>query len=193
MRSGSSELTVFYYELKADLNAYIASLGPDSPVHSLADLIRFNEEHADRELGYFGQELFVTSQSKGPLTDKRYLRALERNHRLARQEGIDAVMHRWELDALVMPTTGPAFKIDLVNGDAHSGGSSQPVALAGYPAITVPAGFVDELPIGITFMGRAFSEEILLRLAFAFEQATKARREPKFLETVDKVLPERRD
>jgi amidase len=190
MARSSSELTVLYFELKADLNAYLSGLGKDAPLHSLAEIITFNEERADRELVHFGQELFITAQSKGSLADRRYLKALEKNRRIARQEGIDAILDGQKLDALVMPTTGPAFKIDRMNGDSHGGSSSQPAALAGYPAITVPAGFAGELPIGITFMGRAFSESTLIRLAYAFEQATNARRQPKFLETIDRDSPQ---
>ena len=184
MDESDGELTVLLTEFKASLNAYLAGLGAESLVRSLADLIAFNTAHAAEEMPFFGQELFEMAQEKGPLTDQAYLDALASNRRLARQEGIDAVMEQQQLDALVMPTTGPAWTIDLINGDHHSGGSSQPAALAGYPAITVPAGEVFGLPIGITFMGRAYSEPKLIRLAFAFEQATKARRPPTFRASV---------
>jgi amidase len=174
-----AEFEVLLYEFKADLNAYLAARGPEGAVRSLADLIAFNEAHTSEELLYFGQDLFVASQAKGPLTDEAYLKALAEIQRLARAEGIDAVMERHQLDALFMPTGGPAWLIDWVNGDARGGGSSSgPAALAGYPAITVPAGMVSGLPIGVTFMGRAFSEPRLIALAYAFEQATQARVRP---------------
>jgi amidase len=180
MSESEDELTVLLYECKSGLNAYLGALGPEAAVHSLEELIAFNTAHADRELPYFGQELFEMAQAKGPLTEPAYLTALETNRRLAREQGIDAVMLAHQLDALVMPTTGPAWKIDLIAGDHHSGGSSQPAAIAGYPAISVPAGDAFGLPIGLTFMGRAFSEAKLIGLAFAFEQATKARAVPRF-------------
>jgi amidase len=162
----------------------LAGRGPESPVRTLADLIAFNEAHAAAEMPYFGQEIVLQAQEKGPLTDLEYVDALAQNRRLAGAEGIDAVMEQYQLDALVMPTTGPAWTIDLVNGDHHSGGSSQPAALAGYPAITVPAGEVFGLPVGITFMGRAFTEPKLIRLAYAFERATSARRPPSYRPSV---------
>jgi amidase len=180
MQESEAELTVLLYEFKADLNAYLAGTGERAPVRSLEELIAFNGAHADREMPYFGQELFIQAQEKGPLTDAAYLAALQESHRLAREEGIDAVMDRHQLDALVMPTGSPAWKIDLVDGDHHLGGSSQPAALAGYPAVSVPAGHVFGLPVGLTFMGRAFSEPKLIKLAYAFEQGTRARRAPQF-------------
>lgn len=181
MRDGDSEFEVLLYEFKADLNAYLAGLGPDAPVHSLEEVIAFDAAHADLELPYFGHDILVKAQAKGPLTEEAYLTALALNHRLSRQEGIDAVMDRYQLDALVMPTGSPPWKIDLVDGDPSGGGSSsQPAALAGYPAVSVPAGYASGLPVGITFMGRAFSEPVLLRLAYAFEQATKVRRRPAY-------------
>ncbi len=176
-----AELDVLLYEFKADLNAYLAARGPEGAVRSLEDLIAFNEAHTGEELLYFGQDLLVASQAKGPLTDEAYQYALAEIQRLSRAEGIDAVMERHQLDALFMPTGGPAWLIDWVNGDARGGGSSSgPAALAGYPAITVPAGLVSGLPIGVTFMGRAFSEPRLIALAYAFEQATQARVRPSF-------------
>jgi amidase len=182
MASSKSELTVLLFELKAGLNKYLAELA-SSPVRTLADIITFNNEHASEELKYFGQEHFLQAEATSSLDDPIYLQALDENHRLSRQEGIDAVMDKYNLDALVMPTSTPAWCIDLVNGDHHLGGSAQPAALAGYPAISVPAGFSFELPVGITFMGRAFSEPVLLRLAYAYEQGTKARHKPGFLPT----------
>ena len=180
-----SELTVLLYELKADLNAYLASLGAAAPVKSLAEVICFNEAHRAEEMPYFGQELFLKAQEKGPLTDKAYVDALEKNQRLSRGEGIDQVMDNYRLDAIVAPTGSPAWVTDLVNGDHTPGGSSSPAAVAGYPNITVPAGFVFGLPVGISFMGRAWSESVLIRLAYAFEQTTHARRAPRFLATAD--------
>ncbi len=185
--SDDSALTVLLYEFKADLNAHLAGLGPDAPVRTLAELIAFNERHAAREMSFFGQELFLMAEAKGPLTDPTYRDALARNHWLSRQEGLDAVMDAHALDALVMPTTSPPPKTDLVNGGRSIGGSSRPAALAGYPAISVPAGHAFGLPVGITFMGRAFGEPTLIRVAFAFEQATKARRPPRY--TPPAVLP----
>jgi amidase len=178
--SDDAPLTVLLYEFKADLNAYLASVKAPTGVRTLADVIAFNEEHADREMPFFGQELFVMAEEKGPLTEAAYRDALARNHRLSRQEGIDAVLTAHRLDALMMPTANPPTKIDLVNGGHNLGGSSRPAALAGYPAISVPAGFAFGLPVGITFMGRAFSELTLLKLAYAFECATKARKPPTY-------------
>ena len=178
--SDDAPLSVLLYEFKADLNAYLASVTSPLGISSLADLIAFNEQHADQEMPFFGQELFLLAEAKGPLTDPDYLAALDRNHRLSRQEGIDAALEAHNLDALMMPTGSPPSKIDLVNGERKGGGSSRPAALAGYPAITVPAGFAFGLPVGITFMTTAFGEATLLRLAYAFEQATRGRKPPRF-------------
>ena len=179
-----SELTVFMYELKADLNAYLARLGPRSPVHTLLEIIEFNEKHREQEMPYFGQDLFLKSETKGPLTSQEYLDALKKNHQLARTEGIDAVMDKHKLDALVAPTGGPAWLTDLVAGDHFGGGSSSSAAVAGYPNISVPAGYVFGLPVGISFFGRAWSEPVLIRLAYAYEQASKQRKAPQFLPTL---------
>ncbi len=180
-----SELEVLLYEFKADLNKYLTELGPKSPMRSLKELIEFNEKNRDREMPYFGQELFVKAEAKGPLTSPAYLKALRKNHRLSRTEGIDAVMMKHRLNAVVAPTGGAPWVTDLINGDHYSGGSSTPAAVAGYPNINVPAGFIHGLPVGISFFGRAYSEPTLIKIAYAYEQATKHRRPPKFLATAD--------
>jgi amidase len=179
-----SELLVFMYELKADLNAYLAHLGTNTPVHTLKDIIDFNDRNRQKEMPYFGQDLFVKSEAKGPLTEKAYLDALAKNHQLARTEGIDATMDKYHLDAIVAPTGGPAWMTDLINGDHVAGGSSNAAAVAGYPNINVIAGSIFGLPVGISFFGRAWSEPTLIRLAFAFEQSTKARQAPRFSSTI---------
>jgi amidase len=178
------ELEVLLYEFKADLNAYLSTLGPSVNVRSLQDLIAFNERERERELPYFGQELFLRAQKKGPLTSPGYLRAKASCRALAGPRGIDAVMTKLRLDALVAPTGSPAWPIDLVNGDHFLGASSTPAAVAGYPSVTVPAGEAFGLPVGISFIGRAWSEPRLIALAYAYEQATSHRRPPKFLQTL---------
>jgi len=182
---GPGEIEVLLYEFKADLNAYLGALGPSARVHSLADVIAFNEANRERELRYFGQDLMIRAEQKGPLTEKIYLDTLARNLRLSRQEGIDAVMDRLRVDALVAPTGGPPWLTDLINGDHFMGSSSTPAAVAGYPSITVPAGYVLGQPVGISFIGRAWSETTLIKLAYAYEQATKHRTPPKFLPTAN--------
>ena len=178
------ELVVLTYELKADLNAYMARLGPGAPVHTLKEIIDFNERNRDKEMPYFGQDLFLKAEARGPLTSKEYLEALEKNRQMARQDGIDAVMDKFHLDALVAPTGGPAWLTYLIDGDHFGGGSSTVAAVAGYPNINVPAGFIFGLPVGISFFGRAWSEPTLIKLAYAFEQATKWRKPPQFRPTV---------
>jgi amidase len=182
-KTGDNEQLVLLYELKSDLNAYLARLGPSAPVHSLKEVIAFNERFREKEMPYFGQEFFLKAEAKGPLTTKEYRDALETDLRLMRAEGIDATMDKFKLDALVGPSGGPAWLTDLVNGDSDLGGSSGAAAIAGYPSISVPAGFVFGLPVGISFFGRAWSEPTLIKLAYSFEQATKIRKPPKFLPT----------
>ncbi|HEX4380787.1 MAG TPA: amidase [Candidatus Acidoferrum sp.] len=182
---GESEFTIFLYELKADLNAYLAKLGPNAPVKTLKDIIDFNEKNRDKEMPYFGQDTFLQSEGKGPLTTQEYIDAVAKARELARKEGIDATMDKNNLDALVGPTGGPAWLTDHINGDSFGGGSSSTAAVAGYPNITVPAGFVHGLPVGISFFGRAWSEPVLLRVAYAFEQATKVRKAPGFAPTLN--------
>ena len=185
-----AEFEVLLYEFKADLEAYFRTWAPGGRVKTLKDVIDFNERNRVSELRYFGQELMVMAEEKGPLTDPAYLEALATCRKLSREEGIDAVMNANRLDALVMPTGGPAWTTDLVNGDHYLGGSSTPAAVSGYPSITVPAGFVFGLPVGISFVGRAWDEPKLLKLAFAYEQGTHHRRPPRFLPTADLGQPD---
>jgi amidase len=178
-----SEYEVLLYEFKHGLNAYLKELGPEAPLQSLADVIAFNEQNKAKVMPYFGQEHLLKAQAKGPLSERAYRKALEHNHRLTRDEGIDATIKRHRLDAIVAPTNGPAWTTDLINGDHSLGGSSSPAAVAGYPNITVPAGFVNGLPVGISFFSTAFQEPTLIA-CFRFEQATMVRQAPKFLASV---------
>ena len=176
-----SELEVLLYEFKSDLNKYLGQLGSSSQVHSLKEVIAFNERNRDREMPYFGQDLFIKAEAKGPLTEKKYRQALAKNHLLSRTQGIDFVMRKHRLDAMIAPTGGPAWPTDWINGDHFTGGYSSASAVAGYPHITVPAGYVFGLPVGISFFGGAWSESKLIKYAYAFEQATKVRQPPRFL------------
>jgi len=181
----AAELDVLLYEFKADLNAYLANAGPGARVKTLAELAKYNEENKDKEMPFFGQELVTRALEKGPLTTPAYKTALATCHTLARAEGIDLYMTRHKLDAILAPSNGPAWMTDFVNGDHYTGGSSSPAAVAGYPSVTVPAGLVFGLPVGISFIGRAWSEAKLLKIAYAFEQATKARHVPRFVYDVE--------
>jgi amidase len=182
---GDAEYQVMLYEFKDGMERYLATRGTTCPMKNLADLIAFNDRNADKELSVFGQETFLRAQEKGPLTDPAYLDALAKCRKLSREEGIDAFMDEHSLDAIVVPSGGPAHRTDLVWGDRGTGGISSPAAVSGYPSITIPAGSVSGLPLGISFFGRAWSEPILLKLAYSFEQLTKSRRIPNFLATRD--------
>ncbi|MEA2339775.1 MAG: amidase, partial [Thermoanaerobaculia bacterium] len=179
----ATENDVLQYEFKHGINKYLANAPAAVKSRTLADLIKFNEEHRAQEMPYFGQEIFEQSEKRGPLSEKKYLDALAKNHRLARAEGIDATMKKHKLDAIVAPTGGPVWATDLVNGDHFTGGYSSASAVAGYPHITVPAGMVFGLPVGISFFAGAWSEPSLIKYAYAFEVAAKARMKPKFLPT----------
>ncbi len=185
-----SEVEVLLYEFKADLDAYLAEVGPDVEVHSLQEVVHFNEENRERVMPYFGQERMQAAAKKGPLTQKKYQNALARNLRLARQEGLQATLDTYKLDALVMPTGGPAWTIDLVNGDALNWDmeSTSPPAVAGYPHLTVPAGYIFGLPVGLSFIAGAWQEPVLLRLGYAFEQASHVRVPPDFRPTANLAL-----
>jgi len=182
----AAELEVLLYEFKSNLNKYLSWLGPGSPVRTLTDIIAFNKTHQEQELKYFGQELLEMAEAKGPLTSEAYLKALATIRRQARELGIDGVMTKHQLDALVAPSFGLPWLTDLVGGDVLPGGAASPstvAAVAGYPHITVPMGYVRGVPIGLSFFGRAWSEPTLIKIAYAYEQATKHRRPPTFAPT----------
>jgi amidase len=185
----NAEWDVLLYEFKADVNAYLRDWAPAAAVRTLADLIAFNERERAREMPYFGQEIFEMAQAKGSLTDAAYQEALATCGRLSRTEGIDQVLAEHRLDAIVTPTGSPAWPIDLVNGDHFLGASSTPGAVSGYPHISLPVGASFSLPVGLTFLGRPWSEGKLLGLAYALEQALQARRPPRYLPTVDLPTP----
>lgn len=184
---GKAEFEVLLYEFKDGINAYLAGLGDAAPMNTLGDLIAFNEANAAREMPFFGQDTFINAQAKGPLTEKAYLEARAKARRLTRAEGLDVVLARHRLDAIVAPSGGTAWLTDLINGDYGTGGSSGPAAVSGYPSITVPAGFVFGLPVGLSFIGPAWSEARLVGLAYAFEQTSQARRAPAFAPTAPLV------
>jgi amidase len=175
-----SETEVLLYEFKSDLAAYLKEYAPNAPVANMADVIAFNQKHRQQELPYFGQEYLERAQEKAGLDTPAYRDALANNHRYARAEGIDQVMKQHQLDALVAPTGGPAWLTDFINGDHFTGSFSSPAAVAGYPHITVPAGYVHGLPVGLSFVGAAYSEASLIRMAYSYEQATLHRRAPQF-------------
>ncbi|RFP18625.1 MULTISPECIES: amidase [unclassified Duganella] len=177
---GDSETEVLLYEFKADLAAYLKDYAPHAPVSNMADVIAFNQKNHQHELPYFGQEYLERSQAKGDLDTPAYRDALANNQRYSRAEGIDQVMREHQLDALVAPTGGPAWLTDFINGDHFGGSFSSPAAVAGYPHITVPAGYVHGLPVGLSFVGAAYSEASLIRMAYSYEQATLHRRAPQF-------------
>jgi amidase len=179
-----SEMEVLLYEFKADLQAYLAEFAPGASIASMADVIAFNNAHRDRELQFFGQEFLQRANAKGGLDSKEYLDALANNHRYARAEGIDQVMREHQLDALVAPTGGPAWLNDFINGDHAGNGFSTPAAVAGYPHVTVPAGMLHGLPIGLSFVGGAYSEASLIKFAYAYEQAAQMRQVPRYPRSV---------
>jgi amidase len=182
---GPTELEVLYYEFKADLNKYLKSLGDDLRVHSMEDVIKFNEENEDRVMPYFEQEHMIAAQSKGTLREKKYKDALSKNLLLTRKDGMNKTISKHKLDAIVVPSGGPSWLIDLANGDAINWDmvSTSPAAVAGYPHITVPAGHIFSLPVGISFFGKGWQEAKLIQFAYAFEQATQYRRQPRYLPT----------
>ncbi|MFA6443017.1 MAG: amidase [Sterolibacterium sp.] len=188
-RLGAAKRTVLLYEMKAGLNAYLQGLGPNAPVRSLVDIIAFNQRNAAREMPWFSQDIFLMAQAKGPLSDAEYREALAACRHIACTDGIEAVLREHRLDALIAPTAGPAWCTDLLLGDHAVGGSTSPAAAAGTPSISVPAGNTHGLPLGLSFFGGAWSEMRLLSLAYAFEQATRARLKPRYLPRMESLPP----
>jgi amidase len=186
---GKGELTVLYFEIKAGMSAYLAEYAPGFAMQSLADLIAYNEKNKEKVMPWFGQEHFIAAQAKGGLESAEYTEALAEVRRLAREEGIDKVLKEHNLDALIAPSAGPPWLTDYIKGDNSGGGFTSPAAVAGYPHVTVPAGYVAGLPCGVSFVGTAWSEPRLIALAYAFEQATRSRRPPKFVKTVNHWAP----
>jgi amidase len=182
-----TEREVLHFEFKADLNKYLKSVDGSARVHSLEDVIKFNEENRERVMPYFGHEHMLTAQEKSSLRDKKYRDALAKNLRYTRKEGIDAALRKHKLDALIVPSGGPAWLIDLVDGDSNNWDmeSTSPAAVAGYPHITVPAGYIFGLPVGISFFASAWQEPQLIKFAYAFEQASQLRRQPRYLPTAN--------
>ena len=182
---GDAGFDVLLYEFKEGLNAYLSNLNPDFPIKTLEDIINFNEENREKEMPYFEQEILKLAQSKGGLNEQEYLDAVEKCLRLSREEGIDKVLTEYNLDAIIAPTGGPAWVTDPLNGDHYGGGSSSLAARAGYPNITVPAGNVNGLPVGISFFSTAYREPELIAIAYAFEQRMKARMVPQLKATLE--------
>lgn len=178
--TGNHAFQVMLYEYKDGLNRYFASLGPDAPIKNLEELIDFNKND-EISLQYYNQAYLEMAREKGDLDSEEYLEALAAMHKGAREDGIDKVMDEHDLDAIIAPTGSPAWKTDWTNGDSFQLGSSSPAAHAGYPNITLPMGFVDHLPVGISIFGRAWSEPVLIEIAYAYEQGTKHRKVPQFI------------
>ncbi len=177
---------VLLYDFKHDMNIYLAKYSNNPKVKTLKDLIEFNEKNKEKVMPYFSQEIMVMAEEKGPITDKEYIEALENCRKFTREEGIDKVMKEHKLDAIVAPSGGAAWPVDLINGDHFTFGSSSPAAVSGYASITVPAGYVFGLPVGLTFIGGPYHEPTLLKITYAFEQKLKIRQPPKYLPTWEK-------
>jgi len=181
------EFEILLYEIKHDMNQYFAKYGANLKHKTLKDLIEYNKGHESDIMPYFGQERFEKAEEKGPLTDEKYIKALEKAKRLSGKEGIDATLEKHHLDAIIAPSGGPSWIIDLLHGDHYSGGTSSPAAVSGYPNITVPLGYIFGLPVGISFVSTAYQEPTLLKIAYSFEQATKIRKPPQYMKTVEFV------
>ncbi|MEM1136103.1 MAG: amidase [Bacteroidota bacterium] len=184
---GDSGFQVLLYEFKDGVNKYLAQLGETAPVKTLEEVIEFNKANAGESMSYFQQEILEMAAEKGDLDSSEYKEALAKILRLSREEGIDATLAAHNLDAILAPTGGPAWPIDVINGDHFGGGSSSPAARAGYPNITVPAGYINGLPVGISIFSTAYREPELIGMAYAFEQASKVRKAPQFLPTLEMV------